>query len=237
MVKSKYLEKAVAIIMVAMLCLMALPQVFLAAEPAAYALKGTINSLVTIANEDVVWDGTTSNGSIKIQLRGDGSGAKFSAYKLLDIAKNGNNRLKVSVPNDAQSFWKTYLGTTDTVTIGMIKAKLNGNGFANDAERSNSIVTTFLDGGFDPITATTTTTAGGTRATLNIPSFGFYIIQQTAAPAGSYIASAPVLACLPMQNNAGTWRSTYTVEPKDDDITINKQVRVKGETEIGRAHV
>lgn len=233
MVKSKYFKKAVAIIMVAMLCLSALPQVFSAAEPTAYALNGTIGSLETITNDDVKWT-TQSDGSINIQLRGSGSGAEFSAYKLLDIAKSGDNRLQVSVPVNAQSFWKKYLNAEATVTIGMIKAKLNGNGFANDAERSNSIVTTFLDGGFDLPDVTATTTLDGTSATL-ATTFGFYIIQQTVAPAGGYIASAPVLACLPMQKTAGgKWLSSYTVIPKDDQITINKQVRVQGETDYNK---
>ena len=196
MVKSKYLEKIVAIIMVAMLCLTAVPHVIMAAGP-AYALNGTIGSLDTITNENVPWTDQTK-GTIKIQLRGDGSGAEFSAYKLLDIKKSGDNRLQVSVPDHAQSFWKKYLNTEQTVTIGMIKGKLNSAEFTSDAEKSNSIVTAFLAGGFTPPDIPTTATVDGNRATL-ATTFGFYMIQQTKAPAGGYIASAPVLACLPMQ--------------------------------------
>lgn len=226
MVKSKYLEKAVAIIMVAMLCLMAVPQVLVAAEP-AYALTGTIGSLDTITEEDVDWT-TQADGTIKIQLRTSGTGAEFSAYKLLDIEKNGDNRLQVSVPGNAQSFWKKYLGTEATVNIGMIKTKLNG--FANETEKSNSIVTAFLAGGFDLPDVTATGTVSGTSATL-ATTFGFYMIRQTKAPAGGYIASAPVLACLPMQKTAGTnsWKSSYTVIPKDDQITITKKVSATGD--------
>ena len=223
MVKSKYLEKAVAIIMVAMFCLMAVPQVLVAAEP-AYALNGTIGSLDTLEEGDTTWT-TQPDGKIKIQLRTSGTGAEFSAYKLLDITKSGDNRLQVSVPVNAQSFWKKYLNTEATVTIGMIKTKLNGNEFTSDTERSNSIVTAFLAGGFDLPDVTATGTVSGTSATL-ATTFGFYMIQQTKAPAGGYIASAPVLACLPMQKVAGTgpWLSSYTVIPKDDQITINKRV-------------
>lgn len=225
MVKSKYLEKVVAIIMVAMLCLTALPQIISAAEP-AYALNGTIGSLLTIDDEDVAWTGQTS-GSIKIKLRGDGSGAEFSAYKLLDIAKNGDNRLQVSVPANAQSFWKKYLGTDETVTIPMIKNHIKD---LDSGTASNSIVTAFLAGGFDLPDVTATGTVSGTSATL-ATTFGFYMIRQTKAPAGGYIASAPVLACLPMQKTAGTnsWKSSYTVIPKDDQITINKKVSATGD--------
>ena len=226
MFKSKYFEKAVAIIMVAMLCLMAVPQVLVAAESAAYALNGTIGSLDTITEEDVPWTVETS-GSIKIQLRGSGAGAEFSAYKLLNITKSGDNRLQVSVPDNAQSFWKKYLDTEATVNIGMIKTKLNG--FGTDTEKSNSIVTAFLEGGFTLPDVSATTTVDGTSATL-ATTFGFYMIRQTKAPAGGYIASAPVLACLPMQKTAGTnsWKSSYTVIPKDDQITITKKVSATG---------
>ena len=79
MVKSKYFKKAVAIIMVAMLCLSALPQVFSAAEPTAYALKGTIGSLDTITNDNVEWD-TQPDGSIKIELKDSVPGAEFTAF-------------------------------------------------------------------------------------------------------------------------------------------------------------
>ncbi|MCI5892101.1 MAG: SpaH/EbpB family LPXTG-anchored major pilin [Clostridiales bacterium] len=226
MVKSKYLEKVVAIIMVTMLCLTAVPHVIMAAGP-AYALNGTIGSLDTITEEDVDWT-TQADGTIKIQLRTSGTGAEFSAYKLLDIEKNGENRLKVSVPGNAQSFWKKYLDTEATVNIGMIKTKLNG--FANETEKSNSIVTAFLAGGFDLPDVTATGTVSGTSATL-ATTFGFYMIRQTKAPAGGYIASAPVLACLPMQKTAGTnsWKSSYTVIPKDDRITITKKVSATGD--------
>lgn len=44
MFKSKYLEKAMSVIMVVVFCLMAVPQLLVAAEP-AYALSGTIGSL------------------------------------------------------------------------------------------------------------------------------------------------------------------------------------------------
>lgn len=221
MVKSKYLEKVVAIIMVTMLCLTALPQIISAAEP-AYALNGTIGSLDTLEEGDTTWT-TQPDGKIKIQLRTSGTGAEFSAYKLLDIAKNGENRLTVSIPANAQSFWKAYIGTEETVTIPMIKTKLATYG--TDSEKSNSIVTAFLAGGFDLPDVTATGTVSGTSATL-ATTFGFYMIQQTKAPAGGYIASAPVLACLPMQKVAGTgpWLSSYTVIPKDDQITINKRV-------------
>lgn len=226
MVKSKYLEKAVAIIMVAMLCLMALPQVFLAAEP-AYALNGTIGSLTTLAGDNITWSDQTS-GSIKIQLTAAAGGAEFSAYKLLDIAKNGDNRLKVTVPDNAQDFWKAYIGTSETVTVPMIKDKLATYG--TDSEKSSSIVNKFVGFSGTKPTPKDTATVAGTSAIITPNSFGFYIIQQTKAPSGGYIASAPVLACLPMQKVAGTgpWLSSYTVIPKDDTIDITKKVKVAG---------
>ena len=52
MFKSKYLEKAMSVIMVVVFCLMAVPQLLVAAEP-AYALSGTINSLNYIIEDEV----------------------------------------------------------------------------------------------------------------------------------------------------------------------------------------
>lgn len=231
MVKSKYFEKAVAIIMVAMLCLIAVPQVLVAAEP-AYALNGTIGSLTTLAGDYVTWSGQTS-GSIKIQLTAAAGGAEFSAYKLLDIAKNGDGRLVVTVPDSAQDFWKAYIDTSETVTVPRIKEKLADYG--TDSEKSSSIVNKFLGFSGTKPTPTDTVTVAGTSATITPDSFGFYIIQQTKAPSGGYIASAPVLACLPMQKVAGTgpWLSSYTVVPKDDTIDITKKVKVAGAADYG----
>ena len=120
MFQSKYLKKVVAIFTVAMLCLMAFPQSLNAAEPEAYALKGTIGSLDTLAGGDTTWNAGTTTGTIKIKLTKPAGGAAFSAYKLLNIT-NDSGVLKVSVPGNAQEFWKAYLSTSETVTVSKIK--------------------------------------------------------------------------------------------------------------------
>lgn len=230
MMKSKYLKKVVAIIMVVAFGLMAVPHVILAAdpEPIAYALNGTIGSLGTLINE-VPWESSQINGAIKIQLRDPAEGAEFSSYKLLNVENDGGV-LKVSVPGDAQAFWKAYCDTSDTVTVGMIKTKLAAVP-GTDADKSNSIVNKFLTFGGAKPTPTPPTVVTGNVATINT-EFGFYIIQQTKAPDNGYIASAPVLACLPMQKTAGgTWLSSYTAQPKDAKITVSKKVQAPDDPE------
>lgn len=181
-----------------------------------------------------MWGGETS-GQIKIELPDQAGGAEFSAYKLLNIEKNGEGRLKVSVPDtEAKDFWAYYLDGDTDVTIPKIKLKLKQNGGDDPALQSSSVVKKFLEFPGTKPTPTNTATANGTSATISPNEFGFYIIQQTKAPAGGYIASAPVLACLPMQkvvSGTNSWLSSYTVRPKDDKIQIFKKVKVEGEAD------
>lgn len=226
MFKSKYLGKAIAIIMVAMLCLMAFPQVLMAAEPVAYALSGTIGSLDTLTGDDTPWEKEQTSGKIMIQPRDNAAGAKYSAYKLLDIT-NDSGVLKVSIPDDAQPFWKAYLGSGTNVTVGDIKNHIKS---MTESEASSSMVEKFvsLDASSKPAVKASAS-ADGSKATIST-TFGFYIIQQTQAPNNGYIASAPVLACLPMQKTAGgTWLSSYTAIPKDDKIDVSKKVKAPGD--------
>ena len=204
-----------------MLCLMAFPQSLNAAEPEAYALKGTIGSLGTLADGDTTWDAGISSGTIKIKLTQPAGGAAFSAYKLLNIT-NDSGVLKVSVPGNAQEFWKAYLSTSETVTVSKIKEHIKD---MPETDASNSIVTSFKDyANKDTLEKSTVDVDAEGESAEIITGFGFYIIQQTQAPAGGYIASAPVLACLPMQKGA-SWISSYTAIPKDSKITLSKMVQ------------
>ena len=81
--KFKKIKTTLALVMTLAFCLCALPTVITAEEP-AYALNGTIKSLMTII-DTTPSTGTDSKGEIHIQLRTGGTGAIFTAYKLLNI--------------------------------------------------------------------------------------------------------------------------------------------------------
>ena len=231
MLKFKKIKKTFALVMALAFCLCALPTVITAEEP-AYALNGTIKSLMTII-DTTPSTGTDSKGEIHIQLRTGGTGAIFTAYKLLNIERdNTTNMLKVSIPTtvDAQNFWNQYVKSvkndfTGDATIDDIKEAINS---INEVSRkSSSIVDEFVkyNGRDFPKKSSTEVVSGNAQITTE---FGFYAILQTGAPVNGHIASAPVLACLPMQQTTGgTWLKKYTVEPKDDTISITKQVKAK----------
>lgn len=231
MLKFKKIKKTLALVMALAFCLCALPTVITAEEP-AYALNGTIKSLMTIM-DTTPSTGTDAEGEIHIQLRTGGTGAIFTAYKLLNIERdNTTNMLKVSIPTtgDARDFWNQYVKSvkndfTGNATIDDIKEAINS---INEVSRkSSSIVDEFVkyNGRDFPKKSSTEVASGKAQITTE---FGFYAILQTGAPVNGHIASAPVLACLPMQQETGgTWLKKYTVEPKDDTISITKQVKAK----------
>lgn len=201
------------------------------AEEFDYALKGTIDSALEIMEGSTKWT-TETSGQIDIDLQSDtGDGAIFTAYKLLDI-ENVNGMLKVTIPDGAKPFWNSYTGKTSGVdaTVGDIKSKING--ITGDAAKSSSIVDAFVPFATKPAEIpSTSVTAGKAQITTD---FGFYAILQTGAPVDGYIASAPVLACLPMQNpgNNTTWLSEFTIVPKDDTISVTKQVHASDEIDF-----
>lgn len=224
MLKSKKLKKLLSIIMASVFCMAAFSQSLYAAEP-EYALKGTINSLQTIIDENVTWDGSATTGQIKIETHSN-EGAIFTAYKLLDI-KNENGMLKVTIPSDAKDFWNEYTGK-NPATVDDIQDAIKAQG--TDAAKSSSIVNAFVGFGGTKPAGITSSTVTGDRCKIDTTDFGFYAILQTGAPVNGYIASAPVLACLPMQETAGgTWLKEFTIVPKDDTISITKQVKATGD--------
>lgn len=231
MLTFKKIKKTLALVMALAFCLCALPTVITAEEP-AYALNGTIKSLMTII-DTTPSTGTDAEGEIHIQLRTGGTGAIFTAYKLLNIERdNTTNMLKVSIPTtgDAQDFWNQYVKSvkndfTGDATIDDIKEAINR---INEVSRkSSSIVDEFVKYSGRNFTKKESTEVASGKAQITT-EFGFYAILQTGAPVNGHIASAPVLACLPMQQTTGgTWLSKYTVEPKDDTISITKKVKAK----------
>ncbi len=233
MLKFKKIKKTLALVMALAFCLYALPTVITAEEP-AYALNGTINSLMTII-DSTPSTGTDTEGEINIQLQTGGTGAIFTAYKLLNIERdNTTNMLKVSIPTtgDAQEFWNQYVKSvnssfTGIATIDDIKKAINS--INENSKKSSSIVDKFVKySGRDFTTELSSEVVSG-KAQITT-EFGFYAILQTGAPVDGYIASAPVLACLPMQQTTGgTWLKSYTVKPKDDTISITKQVKGTGD--------
>lgn len=227
MFKSKKLKRALSFITASVICMFAFTQV-LYAESIPYALKGTMGSLDTLTGGDTLWTSGTNTGTINIKLHESAPGAEFSSYKLLNV-ENVGGVLKVSIPNEAQPFWKHYCGASSEVTIKDIKEKLAE--FPEDADKSNSIVSKFLSFTGSKPGPATTGEVNGVSATLR-SEFGFYIIQQTKAPGDGYIASAPILACLPMQRATDRkWLSSYTAEPKDDKIEVSKKVKAPGDTD------
>ena len=232
--------------MLAAMLLFAMSQSFSAEEP-AYALSGTIDSLMKLTEGSTEWDPLTeTTGKISIKLSQPAGGAEFTAYKLLKI-ENVDGMLQVSMEPSAQDFWNQYVDDnavtrSGDATIANIKEAINKH--VEKAEKSSSVVEAFVKFAPKP-TGTGTGPVIGASAEITT-GFGFYVIQQTTAPDGGYIASAPVLACLPMQGpegdpNAGKWLSSYTVVPKDDKVRITKQVKASDElpysdetiTEIG----
>lgn len=224
-------KKTLALVMALAFCLCALPTVITAEEP-AYALNGTIDSLMTII-DTTPSTGTDSKGEIHIQLRTGGTGAIFTAYKLLNIERdNTTNMLKVSIPTtgDEQDFWNQYVKSvkndfTGIATIDDIKEAINNINGAS--KKSSSIVDEFVKYSGRNFTKKESSEVVSGKAKITT-EFGFYAILQTGAPVDGHIASAPVLACLPMQQTTGgTWLKSYTVEPKDDTISIAKKVKAK----------
>lgn len=207
------------------------------AEEFEYALKGTIDSALKIMEGATEWNASQMSGQIDIDLQSDsGNGAIFTAYKLLNI-ENVNGMLKVTIPDDAKPFWNSYTGKASGVdaTVGDIKNKIKLEGDA--ANQSSAIISkflTFMGTSSDTKPAeipSTAVTEGKAQITTD---FGFYAILQTGAPVDGYIASAPVLACLPMQDpdDNTTWLRTFTIVPKDDTISVTKKVHASDESDF-----
>lgn len=199
-----------------------------------YALKGTISSALELMKGATSWNTSNNTGKINIKLHSDANGAIFTAYKLLNIANDGSGRLTVSIPTDAQAFWNEYTGKT-SATVGDIKDEINSKKEA--AEKSSDIINEFLSFMSTPDVTKPTGTPSDPAAdgkTQITTAFGFYAILQTGAPDDGYIASAPVLACLPMQDpdNNTTWLSEFTIEPKDDTISVTKKVHASDESDF-----
>lgn len=231
MLKSKKLKRVFSIIMTSVFCMIAFAQTLYADE---YALKGTISSALELMDGATSWNTSNNTGKINIRLYSDANGAIFTAYKLLNIANDGSGRLTVSIPTDAQAFWNEYTGKT-SATVGDIKDKINLKKEA--AEQSSDIINEFLSFMSTPDVTkpdgkdSSAAIGGKTQITTE---FGFYAILQTGAPDNGYIASAPVLACLPMQDpdNNTTWLSEFTIEPKDDTISVTKKVHASDESDF-----
>lgn len=227
MLKSKKLKRVFSIIMTSVFCMIAFAQTLYADE---YALKGTISSALELMEGATSWSTSNTTGKINIKLHSADNGAIFTAYKLLNIANDGSGRLTVSIPTDAQAFWNEYTGKT-SATVGDIKDKINSKTEA--AEKSSSIVNKFVE--FTGTRPTGTLSAPAADGKTQITTeFGFYAILQTGAPDDGHIASAPVLACLPMQNpdNNTTWLSEFTIVPKDDTISVTKKVHASDESDF-----
>ena len=231
MLKSKKLKRVFSIIMTSVFCMIAFAQTLYADE---YALKGTISSALELMKGATSWNTSNNTGKINIKLHSDANGAIFTAYKLLNIANDGSGRLTVSIPTDAQAFWNEYTGKT-SATVGDIKDEINSKKEA--AEKSSDIINEFLSFMSTPDVTKPTGTPSDLAAdgkTQITTAFGFYAILQTGAPDDGYIASAPVLACLPMQDpdNNTTWLSEFTIEPKDDTISVTKKVHASDESDF-----
>ncbi|MDD6563550.1 MAG: SpaH/EbpB family LPXTG-anchored major pilin [Clostridiales bacterium] len=231
MLKSKKLKRVFSIIMTSVFCMVAFSQTMHADK---YALNGTIDSALTIMDSKTGWSSSVDTGQIDIDLQSDSNdGAIFTAYKLLDI-DNVNGMLEVKIPDKAQPFWNSYTGKTSGVdaTVKDIKNKIKTEGDA--AGQSSAIIGKFLTFmGTNPTeipdgTPSTSATEGKAQITTD---FGFYAILQTGAPVNGFIASAPVLACLPMQDpdDDTTWLSKFTIVPKDDKISVEKKVHASDE--------
>lgn len=232
------LKRTIAVMMAAVFCLFALPQVMVAGEE-TYALQGTMGSLIEIMTGSGTWNGSDTTGQLNIQLRDPADGTIFTAYKLLNIQKAADSSmLEVSIPDEMQPFWNLYVNGSETgtnVTIADIKREMNITTEPSANTAAADIVNKFVTwSAGQTLTGKFESTLDGTNAKITA-EFGFYAILQTGAPAGSYIASAPVLACLPMQqkNAAGEkeWISSYTVVPKDKKITVTKTVKAYGDAE------
>lgn len=231
MLKSKKLKRVFSIIMTSVFCMIAFAQTLYADE---YALKGTISSALELMEGATSWNTSNNTGKINIKLHSDANGAIFTAYKLLNIANDGSGRLTVSIPTDAQAFWNEYTGKT-SATVGDIKDEINSKTEA--AEKSSDIINEFLSFMSTPDVTKPTGTPSDPAAdgkTQITTEFGFYAILQTGAPDDGHIASAPVLACLPMQNpdNNTTWLSEFTIVPKDDTISVTKKVHASDESDF-----
>ncbi|MDD6484787.1 MAG: SpaH/EbpB family LPXTG-anchored major pilin [Clostridiales bacterium] len=222
MLKSKKLKRVFSIVITSVFCMIAFAQTLYAADE--YALNGTISSLKTIVEDQVPWTSSDDSGQIDIKLRpgNTGDGSIFTAYKLLDIDNQGG-WLKVSIPDGAKAFWNDYTGKP-SATVNDIKEALTG-----DAEaQSSDIITAFVPFASKPDPVDSAPADNGkTKITTD---FGFYAILQTKAPADGHIASAPVLACLPMKDPvSSTWLKQFTIEPKDDKISVKKRVHASDE--------
>ncbi len=231
MLKSKKLKRVLSIIVTSVFCMVAFSQTLHADD---YALKGTISSALEIMEGKTEWD-TQTDGKINIKLQSDtGSGEIFTAYKLLNIEKDAvTGMLKVTIPNGAKPFWNSYTGKDSGVdaTVLDIKAKIKEAGETAAAQSSDIINKFIAFTGSKPTGKTSDPAAGG--KTQITTEFGFYAILQTGAPVNGHIASAPVLACLPMQDpNGSKWLSEFTIVPKDDEIRVEKKVHASDEPDF-----
>lgn len=152
----------------------------------------------------------------------------------MNIENDGSGRLTVSIPEKAKAFWNEYTGK-NPATVGDIKDKINSKTETEAAEKSSSIVNKFVEftgtRPADEIPDSTDSAPADNGKTQITTEFGFYAIMQTGAPDDGHIASAPVLACLPMQdpNDKTKWLSEFTIVPKDDTISVTKQVHASDE--------
>ena len=122
-------------------------------------------------------------------------------------------------------FYPYFLKKTENKIKPQSKIKTEGGA----TEQSRAIINEFLSFATKPTPIPSTSVTAG-KAQIDT-TFGFYAILQTGAPVNGHIASAPVLACLPMQDPTDntTWLSEFTIVPKDDEISVTKQVKATGD--------
>lgn len=136
------------------------------------------------------------------------SGVEFSAYRILEIHKDGNT-LDYKIPDNIQDFYAGELGSGVTAED---VANLSGEAFSQMTDKLKAYIE---EKQITPYQISARTNGEG-YTKMDRLELGCYLILETAAPSNVEVRSSNFVVPIPMTNRDGTgWIYDITAYPKN----------------------
>lgn len=189
---------------------------------------GTAAMLPIKANAETIVDGTTTKGSLTIKKTNGTdplAGAEYKVYKIMSLAEVGGVMTYTPVTEFATTLNGVTADDLGNYSAAELDALVNALAAVAAGQTANGSV------------ITTTNVAGNKISDLDL---GYYLVVETAAPAG-YVAGKPFLVAIPSTNNYNaetdtegtTWVYDVTVEPKNSMVSIEKKLGTGEDGTVG----
>lgn len=197
---------------------------------AVMMIAGLTAALPSAVQAESILKPTPTTGSLTIQKTGEDAkplqGAEFTIYKVIGIAPQADGKPPVYTTEQA---YQTILQSVEPDALG------NYN-----AEELDALALKLAEASTAGGTPQTTNESG--VATFNDLALGYYLVMESAAPAG-YVAGKPFLVAIPSTNNYNdkendpdapskpgeTWVYDVTVKPKNSKVNVEKDLGIVDE--------